>query len=159
MAKHQQAIDSDSILRKIIQKVETHYADKFTYAVPNWAMISALPEIFAILTVYGKDGIAIMKEKVTFDVDFNRKNSLEYYVDFLQKKMNIREEVAGYVFFYTENIMLVKDIKHTSKLTDDQVEALHEFNQNQVENYSLLITDKDLNVVDSTDALLACFNE
>ncbi|WP_312823389.1 hypothetical protein [Epilithonimonas sp.] len=154
MENPQKPINLDLILLKIKHKVETHFADKFVYAIPEWAMMTALPDIFATLKVHGKNGVHLLKQKVNFEFDFKSMQSWEFYADFLRKKMDEREKVVGYVFFFTENLINVKDVNYTSDLTKFQEEELKKFNQNQLETYGILITDKDLNVVESTDALL-----
>lgn len=146
-------IDLKNINDKIKQKIEQHYSNKFVYAIPDWTMISALPDIFITLTIHGKNGINLIKQKLDFEVDFNSKESLEYYVNFLQHKMDIQEKIIGYIFFYKMNAIAVKDVNYTLHLTDFQEKELQKFNQNQVEDYGMLITDCDLNVLDSTNEL------
>ena len=59
------------VILKIKRKIEDHYSDKFTYAMPDWAMLTAEPEIISILDIHSEEGVKIAKQKVDFPVDFN----------------------------------------------------------------------------------------
>ena len=144
------------VILKIKQKIEDHYSDKFTYAMPDWAMLSAEPEIISILDIHSEEGVKIAKQKVDFPVDFNTISSVVNYVDFLSNQMNSQKEITGYVIFYDKNTLLIKDPNYLQDLTAFQESELNKYNQTQSQvDISLLITDQNWNEVDLLDDLLS----
>lgn len=145
---------SEAIL-KMKQKEEIHYADKFTYALPQWAMLSAKPEIIEVLYVYGDHGVSIAKQKVNFEVDFKNCSSIKMYVDFLMNQMNTALDIVGYVYFYNKNIFACKDKNYAKPLTSSEEEELKKTNlRDGAIDSSILITDKFGNVIESLNDLL-----
>ena len=143
------------VILKIKQKIEDHYSDKFTYAMPDWAMLSAEPEIISILDIHSEEGVKIAKQKVDFPVDFNTISSVVNYVDFLSNQMNSQKEITGYVIFYNKNTLLIKDHNYLQDLTAFQESELNKYNQTQSQvDISLLITDQNWNEVDLLGDLL-----
>lgn len=143
------------VILKIKRKIEDHYYDKFTYAMPDWAMLSAEPEIISILDIHSEEGVKIAKQKVDFPVDFNTISSVVNYVDFLSNQMNSQKEITGYVIFYNKNTLLIKDPNYLQDLTAFQESELNKYNQTQSQvDISLLITDQNWNEVDLLDDLL-----
>ena len=143
------------VILKIKQKIEDHYSDKFTYAMPDWAMLSAEPEIISILDIHSEEGVKIAKQKVDFPVDFNTISSVVNYVDFLSNQMNSQKEITGYVIFYNKNTLLIKDPNYLQDLTAFQESELNKYNQTQSQvDISLLITDQNWNEVDLLGDLL-----
>ena len=144
------------VILKIKRKIEDHYSDKFTYAMPDWAMLSAEPEIISILDIHSEEGVKIAKQKVDFPVDFNTISSVVNYVDFLSNQMNSQKEITGYVIFYNKNTLLIKDPNYLQDLTAFQESELNKYNQTQSQvDISLLITDQNWNEVDLLDDLLS----
>lgn len=125
--------DRKEIIQLIVQKMEQHYEDKFTYALPEWAMLSAKPEIVSIITVHGAEGIAITKQRVEFDVNFSDRNSIIHYTDYLSNQMNIEHEILGYIIFFDKNIYAKKDPNYKKDLTA--------FEQSELDNYPKSKTD------------------
>ena len=151
----QPAIDSDFILSKIKQKIENHHADKFTYALPEWAMFTGDPKIIALLTIHGEEGLRIAKQRVDFEVDFYAAASVLYYVDFLKDQMNQQLDSIGYVFFYDANLVLVKDPNYSDALTPFQEDELQTYNKNMDRaSISLLMVDKNLKEVSVLDQMV-----
>ena len=143
------------VILKIKQKIEDHYSDKFTYAMPDRAMLSAEPEIISILDIHSEEGVKIAKQKVDFPVDFNTISSVVNYVDFLSNQMNSQKEITGYVIFYNKNTLLIKDPNYLQDLTAFQESELNKYNQTQSQvDISLLITDQNWNEVNLLDDLL-----
>ena len=137
------------VILKIKRKIEDHYSDKFTYAMPDWAMLSAEPEIISILDIHSEEGVKIAKQKVDFPVDFNTISSVVNYVDFLSNQMNSQKEITGYVIFYNKNTLLIKDPNYLQDLTAFQESELNKYNQTQSQvDISLLITDQNWNELD-----------
>ena len=137
------------VILKIKRKIEDHYSDKFTYAMPDWAMLTAEPEIISILDIHSEEGVKIAKQKVDFPVDFNTISSVVNYVDFLSNQMNSQKEITGYVIFYNKNTLLIKDPNYLQDLTAFQESELNKYNQTQSQiDISLLITDQNWNEVD-----------
>ena len=144
------------VILKIKRKIEDHYSDKFTYAMPDWAMLTAEPEIISILDIHSEEGVKIAKQKVDFPVDFNTISSVVNYVDFLSNQMNSQKEITGYVIFYNKNTLLIKDPNYLQDLTAFQESELNKYNQTQSQiDISLLITDQNWNEVDLLDDLLS----
>lgn len=143
------------VILKIKRKIEDHYSDKFTYAMPDWAMLTAEPEIISILDIHNEEGVKIAKQKVDFPVDFNTISSVVNYVDFLSNQMNSQKEITGYVIFYNKNTLLIKDPNYLQDLTAFQESELNKYNQTQSQvDISLLITDQNWNEVDLLGDLL-----
>ena len=143
------------VILKIKRKIEDHYSDKFTYAMPDWAMLTAEPEIISILDIHSEEGVKIAKQKVDFPVDFNTISSVVNYVDFLSNQMNSQKEIKGYVIFYNKNTLLIKDPNYLQDLTAFQESELNKYNQTQSQvDISLLITDQNWNEVNLLDDLL-----
>ena len=143
------------VILKIKRKIEDHYSDKFTYAMPDWAMLSAEPEIISILDIHSEEVVKIAKQKVDFLVDFNTISSVVNYVDFLSNQMNSQKEITGYVIFYNKNTLLIKDPNYLQDLTAFQESELNKYNQTQSQiDISLLITDQNWNEVDLLGDLL-----
>lgn len=151
-----EGFNHDKVILKIKQKIENHYSDKFTYAIPDWAMLSAEPDIISILDIHSEEGVQIAKQKVNFPVDFYNVSSVADYVDFLSNQMNSQKEVIGYVIFYNKNILIIKDPNYLRDLTAFQENELNKYNetQSQVE-ISLILTDQNWNEVDVLDDLLS----
>ena len=66
--------ENKALLQKAIEyakdKIERHFEDKLTYALPDWAMLTGNPEIISWVEVRGSEGIAITKQRVDFNVNF-----------------------------------------------------------------------------------------
>lgn len=138
------------------QKIETHYSDKFTYALPEWAMLSGNPVFVALLQIHGSDGIQISQSRVDFHVDFSDEQSILFYVEFLQKKMDTKLPVCGYVLFYKNILMMQKEQNYTAELTALQNSEIDGFNKNSTDfEYSLLILNTTLETISSTAHLQA----
>lgn len=151
-----EGFNHDKVILKIKQKIENHYSDKFTYAIPDWAMLSAEPDIISILDIHSEEGVQIAKQKVNFPVDFYNVSSVADYVDFLSNQMNSQKEVIGYVIFYNKNTLIIKDPNYLQDLTAFQENELNKYNEtnSQVE-ISLILTDQNWNEVDVLDDLLS----
>lgn len=85
-------------------QIEKHYEDRFTYALFNWAMLSVDPEIVAMIKVYGNEGIAVAKERVDFKVVFKIKNSVWFYANYLNEKMNPIHDFKRYIVMFKDVI-------------------------------------------------------
>ncbi|AZA98430.1 hypothetical protein EG359_01890 [Chryseobacterium joostei] len=144
------------VILKIKQKIENHYSDKFTYAMPDWAMMSAAPDIISILTIHSEEGVQIAKQKVNFPVDFYNISSVVDYVDFLSHQMNTQKEIIGYVVFYNKNTLIIKDPNYLQDLTAFQENELNKYNQAQSQvDISLMLTDQNWDEVNVLDDLLS----
>lgn len=111
------------------KQVEKHYEDKYVYALPAWAMLSAQPICIAVVTVYGTEGITIAKQRVDFRVDFKDPASVSQYADFLTQQMDTARDVMGYVVFFDKNVYLKKDPNYMEELTENQQLELDKQNQ------------------------------
>lgn len=124
--------ENNTLLQKAIEyakdKIEERYEDKFTYALPDWAILTGNPEIVSWVEVHGSEGIAITKMRVDFNVSFSDTSSVIYYADFLNNQMNKNLEKVGFVIFYDKNIFAKKNPNYSRDLTDDQNSELHIFN-------------------------------
>lgn len=151
-----EGFNHNKIILKIKGKIENHYSDKFAYAVPDWAMLSAEPDIITILQIHGVEGRQIAKQKVNFPVDFYNISSVADYVDFLSNQMNSQKEIIGYVIFYNKNLLMIKDPNYLQDLTAFQENELNKYNQTQSQvDISLLLTDQNWDEVDVLDDLLS----
>lgn len=152
----QEGFNHDKVILKIKQKIENHYSDKFTYAMPDWAMLSAEPDIISILDIHSEEGVQIVKQKVNFPVDFYNISSVVDYVDFLSNQMNSQKEIIGYIIFYNKNTLIIKDPNYLQDLTAFQENELNKYNQTQSQvDISLLFTDQNWDEVDLLDDLLS----
>ncbi len=155
MTRTHPAFSSEKIIQIIKQEIEKHYSDKFTYAIPDWAMLSVQPEIISILSIHGEEGIQIAKQKVDFPVHFSDISSIVNYSGFLLNQMNIELEIIGYVVFYNKKIIAIKDPGYLEHLTEFEENELIKFNADQKEeDLSLLYFDQNLNQVNSLDEAL-----
>lgn len=133
------------------RKIEQHYSDKFTYALPAWAMLTADPEIIAVVQIHGQAGIQLTKQRVDFAVDFNDASSITYYADYLQGHMNRQLPLVGYIMFYKHILIIQPDPNYQTTLTDFERTELEQYNQQNTDpDFSLIILTKDLEHVDST---------
>ncbi|MCJ7936072.1 MAG: hypothetical protein MUW56_21200 [Chryseobacterium sp.] len=156
MKDRREEFNHNKVILKIKQKIENHYSDKFTYAMPDWAMLSAEPDIISILDIHGEEGVQIAKQKVNFPVDFYNISSVVDYVDFLSNQMNSQKEIIGYVIFYNKNTLIIKDPNYLQDLTAFQENELNKYNQTQSKvDISLLFTDQNWDEVDVLDDLLS----
>lgn len=121
--------NSETALDLARKQVEKHYEDKYVYALPAWAMLSAQPTRIAVVTVYGTEGIAIAKQRVDFRVDFKDPASVSQYADFLSQQMNTAHDVMGYVVFFDKKVYLKKDPNYIEELTKNQQLELDKQNQ------------------------------
>lgn len=115
------------------QKIEEHYQDKFTYALPDWAMLTADPEILAIVTVHGKEGVLTTKERVNFEVDFKHKESIQLYAAYLNRKMNTSLAIMGYIVFFDKKVYLQKDTNYPKELTANELDEIKKYNHENKE--------------------------
>lgn len=151
---------TDSTFNKKLQhiarlKIETHYQDKFVYAIPEWAYLTTDPEIIGAVTIHGKEGVIITKKPVDFNVDFKNIISITEYIDFLNQKMNQNSHIIGYVVFFRYVLKTVKDKKYSKKISQDQLNELKKFNRDNSEfTISLFIIDKELNRVNDVLELI-----
>lgn len=144
------------VILKIRQKIENHYSDKFTYAIPDWAMLSAEPDIISILDIHSEEGVQIAKQKVNFPVDFRTISSIVNYVDFLSNQMNKKKEITGHVIFYNKNTLIIKDPNYLQDLTAFQENELNKYNQTPSQvDIALLLTDQNWDEVEVLDDLLS----
>ncbi|MBF0598412.1 hypothetical protein [Faecalibacter rhinopitheci] len=100
--------NSKEIIQLIVKKIEKHYEDKFTYAIPEWAILSANPEIVYIIPVHGTEGVTITKQRVDFNVNFSDIKSIIHYAQYLSDQMNIKHEILGYIVFLINTSMQKK---------------------------------------------------
>lgn len=135
--------------------IETHYQDKFVYAIPEWAYLTTDPEIITTVTIHGKEGALITKQPIDFEVDFKNINSVSKYADHLNQKMNQNSHIIGYVVFFRYVLKTVKDKKYSKKISQDQLNELKKFNRDNSEfTISLFIIDKELNRVNDVLELI-----
>lgn len=113
------------------EKIEKHYEDKFTYALPLWAMLTGNPTLIASVEVRGAEGVAMTKQRVEFNVSFKDKSSIIYYASYLNDHMNQNQETVGYIIFYDKNIYVKKDPNYTEDLSDYQNLELLQFNSDK----------------------------
>ena len=138
------------------QKIEDHHSDKFTYALPEWAMLTADPEIIAIVQVHGAEGIQVTMQKVDFKVDFKNESSIIHYATHLQNQMNTRLSLLGYVVFYKSYSVVQQDPYYHSTLTDSESAELTQFNKESTNpDFSFIILTKDLQRVEATSQLIS----
>lgn len=136
-------------------KIETHYQDKFVYAIPEWAYLTTDPEIIGAVTIHGKEGIIITKKPVDFNVDFKNIISITEYIDFLNQKMNQDFPIIGYIVFFSYVLRVKKDKDYSKKLSQYQLDEIDKFNSNNNEfTISLFIIDKELNRVNDVLELI-----
>ncbi len=146
--------ENKASLQKAIEyakdKIEEHYEDKFTYALPDWAMLTGNPEIIAWVEVSGSEGIAITKQRVDFNVNFQDKLSIIYYADFLNNQMNKGLETVGYLIFYDKNIVAKKDLNYFQDLTHDQNSELLKFNSEKTTtDISILMLNAEYKLIEN----------
>lgn len=146
--------ENKALLQKAIEyakdKIEEHYEDKFTYALPDWAMLTGNPEIISWVEVRGSEGIAITKQRVDFNVNFKDKLSIIYYADFLNNQMNKNLETVGYVIFYDKNIVAKKDPNYTEELSADQNSELLTFNsEKSTTDISILMLNAEYKLIEN----------
>lgn len=136
------------------KQVEKHYEDKYVYALPDWAMLSARPTCMAVVTVYGTEGITIAKQRVDFRVDFKDPASVSQYADFLTQQMNTALDVVGYVVFFDKKVCLKKDPNYIEELTESQQLELDKQNQLKKEvEISIILLNKNHEPVANLDEL------
>src|SRR5690606_17569464 len=136
--------NSETALNLAKKQVEKHYEDKYVYALPDWAMLSAEPTCIAVVTVYGTEGITIAKQRVDFRVDFKDPASISQYADFLTQQMNTVYNVVGYVVFFDKNVYLKKDPNYMEELTESQQLELDKQNQQKKDvEISIIILNKN----------------
>lgn len=152
MTKHlktQVVIDST---RKLIEK---HYQDKFTYAIPTWARLTADPEILEVIPLHGLQAITICKQKVDFKVDFKDIKSIKQYVSFLNNQMDISLDIIGYVVFLNKQVYIEKAPSYHMALSQSQNNEIDKYNLSQ-EKFELIIlylNNKD-QIIENLDQLL-----
>lgn len=133
------------------QKIEADYSDKFTYALPDWAMLTGNPEMIAIVPIHGNEGILITKQRVDFEVDFNDERSIIYYTNYLHNHMNAHLPLLGYALFYKNVLMVQKDPSYALVLSDfESTEIIRYNSHNTSTNFSFITFNKDLELVAST---------
>ncbi len=136
------------------KQVEKHYKDKYVYALPDWAMLSAQPICIAVVTLYGTEGIAIAKQRVDFRVDFKDPASISQYADFLTQQMNTAGDVMGYVVFFDKKVCLKKDPNYIEELTENLQLELDKQNQQKKEvEISIILLNKNHEPVANLDEL------
>ncbi|MEJ5146921.1 hypothetical protein [Sphingobacterium sp. MYb388] len=136
------------------QKIEAHYSDKFTYALPDWAMLTGNPEAIAVVPIYGNEGILVTKRRVDFEVDFNDERSIIYYTNHLNNQMNADLPLLGYLLFYKNILILQKDPSYALDLSDFESAEIISYNRNNIStDFSLIIFNKDLELVATTTDL------
>lgn len=138
------------IIQLIIQKFEKYYEDKFTYALPKWAILSADPEIISIIPVHGSKGIEIIQQRVNFDVNFSDRRSIIYYTHFLSSQMNIEYKVLGYIIFFDKHICLKKDPTYKNNLTVFEQSELDNFSKDK-DDISILMLNDNFKEIKSFD--------
>lgn len=145
----------EKIIQLITQEVEKQYADKFTYAIPTWAKLSALPEIISILPIHGKEGIVITKQRVDFEVNFSEISSIVHYSNFLSHQMNKELDILAYIIFYNKQVLAQKDPNYSTELTEFEENECRKFNRNQRDiDTSILFFSSDLTLIDTLDDLM-----
>ena len=120
------------LAQMIADELNQQYANKFIYAVPDWAILYAEPELLFILPIYGEEGIAITKQVVNFPVDFSSRSSVLYYAHFLESQMNKELEIKAYVVFYNKNILVGKDPNYLDLLTKEQEDEIRSYNDKRI---------------------------
>ncbi len=146
--------ENKALLQKAIEyakdKIERHFEDKLTYALPDWAMLTGNPEIISWVEVRGSEGIAITKQRVDFNVNFQDKLSIIYYAAFLNNQMNKDLETVGYVIFYDKNIVAKKDPNYTEELSADQKSELLKFNsEKSTTDISILMLNAEYKLIEN----------
>jgi len=145
----------EKIIQQIIQDIEKHYADKFTYAIPTWAKLSAQPEIISILPIHGKEGIVISKQRVDFDVNFSEISSIVRYSKFLSDQMNKELDILAYVVFFNKRIRAIKDPNYLPELTVLEENDRLKYNENQLEiDVSCLFFTAEFDLTNSLDDVI-----
>ncbi|WP_144243324.1 hypothetical protein [Sphingobacterium sp. ML3W] len=133
------------------KKAEDHYSDKFTYALPNWAMLTGNPEMIAAVQIYGNEGIQVTLQRVDFKVDFNNEASIQRYVNHLNKQMKTTLPLLGYVLFYKNVLIMQKDPNYGLALSAFEASEITRYNSdNTTPNISFITLTKDLEMVEST---------
>lgn len=141
---------TDIALQHAKDKIERHFEDKLTYALPEWAMLTGNPEIISWVEVRGSEGIASTKQRVDFNVNFQDKLSIIYYADFLNNQMNKHLETVGYVIFYDKNIVAKKDLNYFQDLTHDQNSELLTFNsEKSTTDISILMLNAEYKLIEN----------
>lgn len=132
--------------------IEAHYADKFTYALPDWAMLTGNPEFVTIIKVHGLAGISICKQRVAFPVSFSDIASISRYADFLNQQMDKSLAIVAFVVFYNKQIKVAKDPQYTVSLTTEEESALNQYNEKQTAvEISLITLNSDFEPIGSLD--------
>ena len=146
--------NSETALNLAKKQLEKHYEDKYVYALPDWAMLSAEPTCIAVVTVYGTEGITIAKQRVDFRVDFKDPASVSQYADFLTQQMNTALDVVGYVVFFDKKVYLKKDPNYMEELTESQQLELDKQNQQKKDvEISIILLNKNHEPVANLDEL------
>src|SRR5690606_32311239 len=146
--------NSETALNLAKKQVEKHYEDKYVYALPDWAMLSAEPTCIAVVTVYGTEGITIAKQRVDFRVDFKDPASVSQYADFLTQQMNTAPDVVGYVVFFDIKVYLKKDPHDMEELTESHQVELDRPNQQEKDGeISIILLNKNHEPVANLDHL------
>lgn len=146
------------ITKKVIalakQKVENHYRDKFTYALPEWAMLTGNPEMIAAVQIHGNEGIQVTKQRLDFEIDFNNEASIQRYANHLNHQMNIALPLLGHILFYKNVLTMQEDPNYAFALNDFESSEIIRFNgNNATPNISFITLTKDLALVESTSEL------
>lgn len=140
----------EKILQQVKRKEDDWYSQKEIYALPDWFTLVSAPEMISLLAVYGKSGLDVIKQKVEFEVDFKNKDSIQYYVNYLEQLMNKDLPIIGYVFFYEKNMKGIKDSAYPYALTSAQKLELDQFNQHQKQvDITVAYVDSGYNLVES----------
>lgn len=140
----------EKILRQLKQKEDDWYSQKEIYTLPDWFTLASAPEMISLLPIYGRNGLQVIKQKVEFEVDFKNKDSIQYYVNYLEQQMNKDLPIIGYIFFYEKNIKGEKDNAYLSALTSAQKNELDQFNQYQKQvDITVAYVDSGYNLVES----------
>lgn len=146
--------NSQTALSLAIKQVEKHYKGKYVNALPEWAMISADPDIVAVITLYGVEGIAIAKQGVDFEVDFKDSTSVNHYADFINNQMDITLDVLGYVVYFDKRIFIKKDPMYKKELSDNQIAEMYMYNNLGKElEISILYLNKSHEPFDDLESL------
>jgi|GEM_PF-624591 len=149
-----------TITQKVIalakQRIENDYRDKFTYDLPEWAMLTGNPELIAVVQIHGNQGIEVTQQRVDFVVDFNEEASIQHYADYLNKQMDATLPLLGYVSFCKNVLIIQKDPNYALALSAFESSEINRFNNNSDHakpNISFIILTKDLEMVESTAEL------
>ncbi|MGG5507994.1 MULTISPECIES: hypothetical protein [unclassified Myroides] len=124
---------TSQLIQTIKEELDQQYGNKYTYAVPAWALLQADPQLLFILPVHGKSGIAIIKQRVDFTVDFSSTASVLHYAHFLDAQMDKSLGITSYVVFFNKNIIIGKDPDYPKKLTARQEQELLTYNDNRIQ--------------------------